>query len=84
VWIQESFGRQWRRVDHTARGWRQEPIISPVADQNAWGSAGGWYYDNPSAPSRISLCKATCDPILAAPGSRLEVLIGCQTIPRID
>jgi hypothetical protein len=59
-------------------------LISPVADQNACGSAGGWYYDNPSTPSLISLCKATCDPILAAPGSRLEVLIGCQTIPRID
>jgi hypothetical protein len=43
-------------------------------------NSDGWYYDNPAAPKLIKLCKKTCDSVLAAAGSKLEVLIGCKTI----
>jgi hypothetical protein len=42
---------------------------------------GGWYYDNPNAPTSVSLCKATCDTVTAAgTGSNVHVSFGCATI----
>jgi len=41
---------------------------------------GGWYFDNPSAPTKITLCPATCNPLLVTTGSSLTVLIGCRII----
>ena len=40
--------------------------------------AGGWYYDNPAAPSSVNLCGASCDQV-SAPGGRLAFTVGCQT-----
>jgi len=40
--------------------------------------SGGWYYDNPAAPSSVNLCGASCDRV-AAPGGRLAFTVGCQT-----
>jgi hypothetical protein len=44
---------------------------------------GGWYYDAnpPATPSRITLCPKSCDPVKAAPGSTLRVVIGCASMP---
>ena len=42
--------------------------------------SGGWYYDDPSLPTKITLCKSSCDPLLSTAGSRLEILVGCKTI----
>jgi len=41
---------------------------------------GGWYYDNPAAPTRITLCPQSCDPLKATMGSKVQVLYGCPTI----
>ena len=41
-------------------------------------ATGGWYYDNPAAPSSVNLCGASCDRV-AAPGGRLAFTVGCQT-----
>lgn len=42
----------------------------------------GWYYDDPVSPTRINLCPQTCDRIqLSAVGSRIDVVIGCETVP---
>jgi hypothetical protein len=40
---------------------------------------GGWYYDDPAKPTRITLCPASCAAV-AAPGSELRVSVGCTTI----
>ncbi|RYZ09104.1 MAG: VWA domain-containing protein [Myxococcales bacterium] len=40
--------------------------------------AGGWYYDDPGAPSSIQLCGASCD-LVSAPGGRLAFTVGCET-----
>ena len=39
---------------------------------------GGWYYDDPAAPSSVKLCDASCDRV-AAPGGRLAFTVGCET-----
>lgn len=44
--------------------------------------ADGWYYDDPTNPSRIELCKATCDAVSADPQSKLEILLGCAAVVR--
>ena len=40
--------------------------------------AGGWHYDDPTAPNAIELCAASCDRV-AAPGGRLAFTVGCET-----
>ena len=55
-------------------------LVNQVADRSKCGAKGGWYYDNPSQPKIISLCATSCDPLLAASGSHLQVLIGCATV----
>lgn len=57
-----------------------EQLISKVDGPSACGAAGGWYYDNNLTPTRITLCPATCSPMLATAGSRLTVLIGCRSV----
>lgn len=40
---------------------------------------GGWYYDNPAAPTKITLCPTTCSAVQADKGAKMEILIGCAT-----
>jgi hypothetical protein len=61
--------------------------LTPLAKVNnaaACGAAGGWYYDQPvppgnPPPSRITLCPATCDPLMQTAGSPLDMRVGCKT-----
>lgn len=48
------------------------------------GAAGGWFYDQPvppgnPPPTKITLCQATCDPLVQTAGSHLDMLVGCKT-----
>jgi hypothetical protein len=58
-------------------------IVRNVKDASGCTAAqGGWFYDvnPPGTPTKISLCTTeTCDPLKAAQGSALQVLIGCAT-----
>ena len=38
----------------------------------------GWYYDNPSSPTKITLCPNSCGPLQVADGSQVNVLLGCE------
>lgn len=40
---------------------------------------GGWHYDDPSAPTHIELCKASCDLVNNA-SVGLKVLVGCASV----
>jgi hypothetical protein len=42
---------------------------------------GGWYYDDPAAPTRIVLCPATCNVVSSQQGGRVSVVLGCPTEP---
>jgi hypothetical protein len=59
--------------------------VGKVANAAACGPAGGWFYDQPvppanPPPTKITLCPATCDPLVQTAGSHLDVLVGCKTM----
>ena len=43
--------------------------------------AGGWYYNDPNAPTAVELCPATCDDV-SIPGAALRFSVGCATVPK--
>jgi hypothetical protein len=49
--------------------------------------APAWYYDKPTAPTAIELCKNACDLVTdSASGSKVDVVVGCQdtvTLPPV-
>jgi hypothetical protein len=58
--------------------------IAKVNDAAACGAQGGWFYDQPvppgnPPPTKITLCPATCDPLVQTAGSHLDMLVGCKT-----
>ena len=43
-------------------------------------AAGGWFYDNPQAPTRILLCQSTCSAVEATMGGQIDIALGCGTV----
>jgi hypothetical protein len=41
---------------------------------------GGWYYDDPQAPTRIVVCGTSCDGFNVVQGGQVDILLGCETI----
>lgn len=66
-------------VNYTPAGQATMPIlfVEKAAD---CGSKGGWYYDNPAAPTKIIMCPTTCDVLKADSTGKIEVLFGCETV----
>jgi len=56
-----------------------EETIPQVPDAAGCGPSGGWYYDDPSSPTKITLCDATCEDIQGQSGE-LALVLGCETI----
>jgi hypothetical protein len=56
----------------------------PVASQQDCGeTTGGFYYDDPKAPTRAILCEASCEELRSAgDNAKVEVSFGCIWIPR--
>jgi len=54
-------------------------LVGAVGNAAGCTMQGGWYYDNAMAPTKITLCPQSCDPLKANAGSTLQVLIGCAT-----
>jgi hypothetical protein len=57
----------------------QTTAIGQVADKARCDARGGWYYDDPRAPTQIELCPATCTVVNGAGTNRLAVTFGCRT-----
>jgi hypothetical protein len=54
-----------------------------VANAAACGAAGGWYYDNDAAPSRVLLCPASCDfaqQQVTGAAAKISIHFGCKTL----
>ena len=49
-----------------------------VDSLDACGTALGWYYDNPAAPTHIYLCPAACEAVTADKMAHLKVRAGCK------
>lgn len=67
-------------VDYTPGG-GVSGILGQVASAAACGPNGGWYYDNPAAPAKITLCPATCSTVQADAVAKIDIILGCQTEP---
>ena len=68
-------------VSYTASG-SSSPTRVPqtfMGDPSNCDSTGGWYYDNPAAPTTIKLCDATCRSLS---GGAIQVEFGCDTVVR--
>jgi hypothetical protein len=53
-------------------------IYNVTSEASCDAAEGGWYYDDPSAPTSVKLCGASCD-VVSAPGGRLAFTVGCET-----
>lgn len=68
-------------VSYTAAGASSSTLVmqTSMGDAQSCDAAGGWYYDDPLAPTRIELCAATCD---ALSRGSIQVEFGCKTSVR--
>jgi hypothetical protein len=53
--------------------------LPQVSSEGACAGNQAWYYDNPTSPTKIILCKAACDVVQADPAASLQILLGCPT-----
>lgn len=60
--------------------------VPRVASEADCGAAEGWYYDSPTAPTKVLLCTAACDAAQSPSGAtkppKIEVLLGCKSVVR--
>jgi hypothetical protein len=57
-------------------------VFGYVEEASNCGERGGWYYDDPDAPSIMKLCPTSCETV-GIPGSELVVTVGCETVVEI-
>jgi hypothetical protein len=57
-----------------------EVTLGKVASE-AECAQNGWRYDDPSAPTRIVACEQTCDLIQSTAQAKVDILLGCRTVP---
>ena len=43
-------------------------------------TSGGWYYDDNTNPTKISLCPATCSAVQQDANANLKIELGCATV----
>lgn len=53
--------------------------LSQVQTSADCGSGGGWYYDDNTTPTKITLCPTTCTDIQADPAANVKIELGCST-----
>ena len=53
-------------------------ILSAGTADNCTSNQGGWFYDNPNAPTSIQLCPQTCEIISGDSRGKVDILLGCE------
>ena len=73
------------RVNVEIRGEGGSTLVRRVPDMAGCDATrGGWYYDDPTMPTEVRLCPASCDLARAevvSPETGLDVLFGCVSVP---
>ncbi|MDF3067652.1 MAG: uncharacterized protein K0R38_3253 [Polyangiaceae bacterium] len=57
--------------------------LARVGGEGACADQPGWYYDDPTSPTRIVLCPASCTTVTADAMAKLEILLGCGTVTEV-
>jgi hypothetical protein len=74
-----------RRVNVAVRGASGTTTVRYAGSEAGCdGTVGGWYYDDEARPTRVILCRSSCDLARAETGTSgggLDVLFGCDSIP---
>lgn len=74
----QKFDKDLVNVAVTVTGVKHQ--IGNVPDLAACAATGGgWYYDDPAAPTKILSCPTTCSTIQASADTKVEVQVGCAT-----
>ena len=73
-----TFDRNRVNVDYTPGG-GGALVRYPRVDGPAACTTGGWYYDDPLAPTQILLCPAACAVVESDPAARVDIALGCAT-----
>jgi len=68
-------------VDYTSGSLPSETLDQKTQLSDC-GTKDGWYYDNDTNPTRITLCPATCDRVRNDAAGRIDILLGCSTHQR--
>lgn len=74
-----------RRVNVAVRGSSGSTTLPYVGSAAACDpTRGGWHYDNPTMPTSVVLCPASCDfarlETATASGGGIDVLFGCESV----
>jgi hypothetical protein len=68
-------------VNYTPGGGATKPLTQ-VTDASKCGTIpDAWYYDNPSAPTKILFCPTTCAGAGSDTNGKLEIALGCAAPP---
>lgn len=67
-------------VEYKANAGSAPELIYKVSSEQACGPQGGWYYDEPSAPTKIILCEASCTAAQGSAEGSLSVKFGCASV----
>lgn len=63
-------------VDYTPSGGVTETM---TYDANCTGTTHGWHYDDPKNPTKIMLCKSTCQDVQKDASGKVDLVLGCAT-----
>ncbi len=58
----------------------QKQSLKYVKDQSACTAAGGFYYDNPTNPTKITLCPSTCTTVQNDKNGKIQILLDCTKL----
>jgi hypothetical protein len=75
----ESFDRE--KVNVRLTGSQLGESTLGLVDSSERCAAMGWHYDDPEEPTRIVACAETCETIQSTAGARVDILLGCATVP---
>jgi hypothetical protein len=54
--------------------------LPQVDGEGDCASSSSWYYDDPDAPTLITLCPSACELVREDTDGMLQILIGCETV----
>jgi hypothetical protein len=78
----QTFDKDLVNISYSGAGATERLGNVPTKNDCA-AATGGWYYDDPNAPKRILACPQTCNVIQNMENVKIQVLIGCSTVPAI-
>lgn len=75
-----AFDREKVNVQLSSGGGASTPALGKVESPGEC-AAGGWHFDDNDAPERIVACPQTCTTIQSTTQAKVDILLGCKTIP---